>query len=90
MARKTISVDRILDICNNMMLHTEDRQKEMRIAASLILEQVLFETNNYGGFRSLGERDMKDSKLGKTPGIEWFDDNTHNLLDHTRRQYHKK
>ena len=73
MSKKTIKVDEIKDIVNSFLLHSKDEYEERRIGMCVALEKILFDTDNYHGFKNLNPGDMLDSKDGKTPGIQHYD-----------------
>lgn len=73
MAKKTIKVDEIKDIVNKFLLHSKDEYEERRIGMCVVLEKILFDTDNYQGFKNLNPRDMLDSIDGKIPGIQHYD-----------------
>lgn len=68
MARKTIEVDHIHKMVNNMLATSYGSYNDanIRIGALLVLENVLFATGNYKGFRYL---DTSEIPSGEKPGI---------------------
>jgi hypothetical protein len=79
MMRKTIPVERVKEIVNNLLANsTEDVTPAERVTVAHVLEIVLMETGNYKGF-------------GYVPGTYEFDDVnlTAKLIgDESRRQYY--
>lgn len=75
-ARKTVSVDYIKERANTFLATSFDDMAGMRRGMAALLESVLFESNNYKGYRYLS--------------TEW-DESTGSLregFDDTRREYH--
>lgn len=96
--RSTYDVEALKIKINDVLLNSVDDYKYGRDAVRLVLEQVLLETGNYKGYRSLCQTDMLKSKNGTTYGIDenYIDGNERdengNLLkfkntDHTRVRY---
>jgi len=88
--RKTIKVEEVKILVNNMLLNSRDDNRSGRTALSMLIETILMETGNYNGFNYLTPNDMETSKNGTTYGIDfnkdknhWFDD-----TDHTRVFYY--
>ncbi len=89
MKRKTISVDEVKAMVNDMIFHSMDNKVEGRIALGIMLENILHKTGNYRGFAYLSELQMKESKEGTTVGIRYDKGpNSHFVdTDHTRVSY---
>lgn len=68
--RKTISVDFIKNMANNVLLNSEDDYVDGRLAVANMVEQVLIKTGNYKGFTQLTAKDMESSANGTTVGID--------------------
>ena len=66
MARKTIKVEKVLDVVNEY-LAASNSTPDGREGACGLLETLLFETGNYGGFRYLEQEHDQDGSL-KTIG----------------------
>ena len=69
--RKTIQVERVLEMANKMLEAESDKfvygnSEEYRQGVMTLLEQVLHETGNYHGFGYLFQRDLPQ---GSKPGI---------------------
>jgi hypothetical protein len=98
--RKTISVERVKEMVNDMILHTPDDKKIGREALGMLLENILHETGNYQGYNMLTPNMMKESKNGCSVGINDFDFSKNDLTwkeeneikfnntDHTRVFYY--
>ncbi len=71
-ARKTIKVQELKRLINDMIKGSVNEYKEGRIALAVLLETVLMDTGNYHGFRYLNPDDMKDVQ-GTTVGINAVD-----------------
>ena len=86
--RKTISVDRILEMGNHFLLHSDDKLRGERQGVCNIIEQVLSESGRYNGFQYLRDYHMAHSERGKTLGII-FDPlyHHHSYPDDSRREY---
>jgi hypothetical protein len=56
--RKTIKIETFLKMANDMLLNSDDKMVDGRKGVQTLIEQVLFETNNYNGFRYLSKDDM--------------------------------
>ena len=63
--RKTIPVTELVDMVNDMLKLSEAGRSDIRRGAINVLEQVLFNTRNYHGFRYL----MKDEVISGNPGV---------------------
>jgi len=93
MSRKTFKVEDFKDKVNGMLLHTPDRNKDVREAMQTLVENVLMESGNYGGFRYLGADDMVGSDNGLSVGINEVGaeilpiDKRFADTDHTRVKY---
>lgn len=68
MSRKTIEVSKLVDIVNGMCKNGSAQNKGERQGAMLLLEQVLHDTGNYKGFRSLLKEEVADGN----PGINYL------------------
>ncbi len=66
--RKTIDVDVVVDTANLMLKESTvaPRGDQFRRGVTSLLEQILFITNQYGGFRHLAESEVP---AGELPGI---------------------
>ena len=91
--RKTIPVERLIDIVNNMLAAdadlVSDKTTNRRIGAMTVLETVLHETGNYRGFRYLTNLEGY-----RVPGVRYRQDGSilpyddrFELTDDSRRQY---
>ena len=69
MAKKTIKIEDLRKITNNMLLHSVDEWIDQRQGAMSLLEDILHKTGNYKGFGYLSSRDMLQSNGGTTVGI---------------------
>jgi len=69
MSRKTFKVEDLKDKVNGMLLHLPDDDKNGREQLQSLIENVLMDTGNYGGFRYLGADDMETSINGMSVGI---------------------
>lgn len=89
MIRKTISVETIKSMVNDVLLNSEDNYKEGRESLTFFLERVLMNSGNYKGFRYLHVADMKESEYGTTLGINDTCDENEKFknTDHTRVRY---
>lgn len=63
--RKTIPVTELVDLVNDMLKLSEAGRADIRRGAINVLEQVLFNTRNYHGFRYL----LKDEVISGNPGV---------------------
>jgi hypothetical protein len=63
-SRKTINVDRVKELVNNVCLMSAKEKKDIRQGSMNILETILHETGNYRGFSYLSEADVKDGQPG--------------------------
>lgn len=63
--RKTIPVTEVVDLVNQMLQLSEAGRSDIRQGAINVLEQVLFNTRNYYGFRYL----MKNEVISGQPGV---------------------
>jgi hypothetical protein len=73
MARKTIPVEAVKAAANRMLAQSDDTMQQGRIGVYMLLERVLFDTDNYRGYRYVSPEDG---------------DNIAGQLDDTRRFYH--
>lgn len=69
MSRKTINVETIKSMVNEVLLNSEDSYKDGRESLTFLLEKIFVETGNYRGFRYLSENDMVNSTGGVSVGI---------------------
>lgn len=67
--RKTIAVDDVVGIVNQILKNSEVDAKDVRLGASQVLHQVLMMTGNYKGFRYLRQEEVKSGP----PGINCVD-----------------
>jgi len=92
MSRKTFDVEEFKDKVNGMLVNSLDDFQDGRIAMITLVENVLMESGNYGGFRYLDANEMKDSD-GTTVGINEVDgeilpmDERFEGTDYTRVKY---
>lgn len=96
MARKTVSVDYVLDMVNNILKNSDHECADIRRGAAQVLENILHETGNYKGFRYLLHDEVP---TGALPGVNYEPDERGNMLpcedytarfantDDSRRQY---
>lgn len=84
--RKTITVEAVKDLANNMLKFSDEDKAEGRVAVALLLERVLMNTGNYVGFTYLA------SEYAPTAAPESERDPDAPPLrlgyDDTRRRYH--
>lgn len=76
--RKTIPVEDVKRMANDMLRDSVDDMTDGRIAVAILLEQVLMATGNYHGFRYL-------------PGVVEIDESIPSVKvtgDESRRQYY--
>lgn len=90
--RKTIEVKFLADKVNDFLLNSPDDKVIERQTMSILLEKVLYETNNYLGFGYLDKWEMSESKCGSSVGInrEAHPENADKRFentDDTRRYY---
>lgn len=83
--RKTIKVERVLDLTNKYLLNSQDSNRDLRLGNAVLLEQILMETGNYRGFGYLNAQDMSKSKLGNSLGINTTPDQPAETLSHAER-----
>jgi len=84
MGRKTIEVERLVEMVNNVLQHSAADQVGIRHGMINMLESVLFETKNYKGFRYLNQNEVD----APYPGIWLNEDGSHNYpacFEHTDR-----
>lgn len=90
--RKTIAVEKVLEMANHLLRHSADSAVGGREGIQTFIENILFETGNYNGFRYLNKNDMAESNMGKSVGIniDAFDDYEKRFADtdKTRVEYH--
>lgn len=55
--RKTIAVDRLLEIVNERLALSDAHQVETRVALESLMSDVLRETRNYRGFKFIAKGD---------------------------------
>ena len=67
--RKTFKVEALKDKVNKMLRDLPDNDVEGRIVLQTLVENVLMESGNYSGFCYLDKRDMLESRVGSTFGI---------------------
>lgn len=65
--RKTVEVSKLVDVANTM-LASEGTSKEFRQGVILMIENVLFETGNYNGFRYLTNNELPEDI---EPGVRY-------------------
>jgi hypothetical protein len=65
--RKTIKVEQLVEIVNDMLKNSLEESKERRQGAMNVLEAVLHDTGNYNGFRYLLAEEIVDG----APGINY-------------------
>ncbi len=82
--RKTISVEMVRNIANDMLRNSPDQDKDFREGINTMLERILMETGNYRGFAYLTWEDMLTSFNGTSVGI---DNGSFENTDHTRVRY---
>jgi len=88
MARRHISVRLLLEKANDLLLHTEDGYIDKRFGISDLVQDILYATDNYKGFRFLTNDDMAKSRFGKSVGVIYnIDTLQHFYPDRSRRQY---
>ena len=68
-ARKTIDVQTLVRITNNMLANSQDERKDERYAMAILLETLLMEVNAYKGFKYLQIEFDENGKV-KTLGDE--------------------
>jgi hypothetical protein len=69
MARKTVSVAKIVEM-GNKILRSEFGDSEFRNGVKMMVENILHETDNYVGFRMLTQEEVP---AGQLPGINYHD-----------------
>jgi hypothetical protein len=82
MGRKTIEVERLVEMVNDVLQQSAEDQKGIRQGMINMLESVLFETKNYKGFRYLNQNEVNTPY----PGIWLNEDGSHNYpacFEHT-------
>lgn len=88
MGRKTIQIERVREIANQMLANSNDdfgACPQYREAIQRLTEALLHETENYNGFRYLEEREVPE---GQTFGIRFGQgDEPHEFFDVTRVHY---
>lgn len=67
MAKKTLKVEELKNTINNSLANSVTGQ-EFRRGLIFVLEDVLFATGNYGGFKYLKENDVPEGEL---PGVRY-------------------
>jgi len=67
--KKTIQVQELKEMLNEVLLNTLDDNQKGRDALLHFVEVILLKTRNYRGFRYLYEDDMEKSMLGTTVGM---------------------
>ncbi len=80
MARKTIEIETLKNLVNDILANTTNDfgpTRDIRRGAMNVLEAALHNTGNYRGFRNLM---LKDVPLGEKPGIAV---NETGLIEHT-------
>ena len=93
MKKRTIPVERLIEIVNNMLAAdadlVSDKATNQRIGAMTVLEAVLHETGNYRGYRHLTNLEGYP-----VPGVRYSNEgyilpypDRFNETDNTRRQY---
>lgn len=71
--KKTIPVKSLVERANSCMLNSPDENSEKREAIFHFVSSFLHDTGNYKGFNYLTERDMKESRNGKSFGVLPYD-----------------
>ena len=93
MGKKNFNVEDLKNKINGMLLDTADIHQDARTALTNVIEYVLLESDNYGGYRYLGADDMKKSHSGTTVGINMVNgvqlpiEERFTNTDHTRVKY---
>ena len=91
MARKTVNVSELVDAGNHMLKVTPAGATEFRMGVIAMMERVMMDANNYGGYRSLLEDEVKDGYPGvrchNTPRLQNGVDTWFVNVDDSRRQY---
>lgn len=85
--KKTIAVSDIKATVNNMIINSQDDDKQGRESLIVLIESVLMETGNYKGFKYLSPFCMQHSKNGVSVGIMPDADDKFANTDHTRVMY---
>ena len=83
--KKTITIPNVVTIANRI-LSKSTCESSIRTGVSVLLCQILEETNNYNGFSYLREGGVPE---GAEPGIifDTSPEHNHKYPDDTRRQY---
>lgn len=50
MARKTVEIEKVIELANRMMSACPDESVDVRKGIALMAEQILLDTGNYNGF----------------------------------------
>ena len=64
-ARKTVNVQAVKDQVNHMLENSIDGFRAERIGMFSVLEDILFQTDNYRGFTYLGDYKKDDTRRCK-------------------------
>ena len=85
-SRKTVHVDTVKKMANEMMLHSTDDRAKGREAISILLENILHKTGNYRGYNMLTKETMeRESKSGTTVGVNYDEEKGIPCEDFTER-----
>jgi len=64
-SRKTMNVNSILDYANKQLERKDsEATKEFKYGVCVMIEQILFRTDNYNGFRFLDSNETQHDTLG--------------------------
>lgn len=85
MGRKTFEIEQIKNYTNGILAAECVGQRDLRMGAILVLEQVLQKSSNYRGYRYLDDKDLGENE-NIIPGIRPGDNQFENT-DVTRRYY---
>lgn len=69
MARKTVKIEKIIEM-GNKILQSDTHDQEFRCGVKLMLENILHESETYRGFRFLTQEEVP---YGEAPGIHYKD-----------------
>jgi hypothetical protein len=67
--RKTATIEFLVNMTNEMLKNSADDQVSARRGAMCLLEEALFITGNYNGFRYLTNSDQVDTDLTR---VEYY------------------
>jgi hypothetical protein len=73
-ARKTVPVEAVKRNANRMLRNSDDAMQQGRIGVYMLLERVLFDTDNYKGYKYISPNEDASNIAGE--------------LDDTRRFYY--